>query len=139
MKKWILFFVMLLVCPVSFATPPFDLTLTYDLLNGTLTAQGHHPTQDRFEHYIRRMEVTINDGEAQEFYFTRQDSVSEFKQTVSVQTKPSDQIHIKVYCSQGGTREAELVIPAAKKDASGSTTDLKERRDQEHKNLQIVP
>ncbi|GEM_PF-1257282 len=121
------------------AAPPSNLTLDYDLDSGTLTAQGSHPTQDRFEHYIRRMMVTKNQEEPQTFYFTRQNSAGEFKQTVSLKIKAGDKIHVQVYCSLGGSSEADLVIPDEKKIDGIKKIDLKALKDQDHKNSVVIP
>jgi hypothetical protein len=123
----------LFLCVQAFATPPTDLSLSYDLDAGTITAQGHHPTQDRFKHYIRRMVVTQEGQEPKTFYFTRQDSASEFKQIVSVKLKAGDKAHVQVYCSQGGSSEADLVVPAEQK------TDLNAIKARDHKNSLIMP
>lgn len=138
-RSMMLLAMMLLTCPLSFATPPGDLTLSYDLDAGMLPVQGPHPTQDRFKHYIRRMVVKQNQQEPQTFYFTRQDSASEFKQTVPLKMKAADKIHIQVYCSQGGSKEADLVIPEEKKEEGMKALDLKALKDQDHKNSQVIP
>jgi len=135
--KIVLIMVMILFCPLSFATPPGDLNLTYDLEKGTLTAIGPHPTQDLTVHYIRRMEVSKNGGAPVMFYFTRQNSAAEFNETVPLEMKPNDMIHVKVYCSEGGAKEADLKIPEGKSEPV--STNLKAIKDKEHKNMQIIP
>ena len=140
MKKLMaLLVMMLLACPVSFAAPPANITLSYNLDAGTITAQGRHPTQDRFKHYIRRMVLTQNHEEPKTFYFTRQDLASEFKQTVPLKIKAGDKIHAQVYCSLGGSSEADLVIADEKKKDDNKTVDLKTLKDQDHKNSQVIP
>lgn len=130
---------MLLSCPVSFATPPADLQLSYDLDQGTLTAQGAHPTQDRFEHFIRRMVVTVNREEPQTFYFTRQNSAGEFKQTVSLPMKAGDKISVSVYCGKGGSKDANVTIPEEEGAGSQSAMDLKALKDQDRRNSRVIP
>lgn len=121
------------LCAQAFATPPAGLALSYDLDAGTMTAQGSHPTQDRFKHYIRRMVVAQEKQEPQTFYFTRQDSANEFKQTVPMKLKAGDRAHVQVYCSQGGSSEADLVIPDEQK------TDINVIKAQDHRNSQVIP
>ena len=139
MKKWTLSLIMMILfCPGSFATPPANLDLSYDLDAGTLTARGAHPTQDRFEHYIRRMEVVVNEGKVQKFYFTRQDSANEFNETVMLDIKPGDDIYAEVFCSYGGTKDAMIKIPADQKQQA-APVNLKEIKEKDHKNLMVVP
>jgi hypothetical protein len=139
MKKNLLFLMVMLLSPAAHATPPGDLNLTYDLDKQSLTAQGPHPTQDMTEHYIRRMEVSKNGGEVKMFYFPRQNSASEFKETVPFNMEPNDKIHVKVFCSQGGSKEADLAIPEAKSDETAQPVDLKSLKDKEHPNMQVIP
>ena len=119
---------------LSFATPPGDLLLTYDLEKGTITAQGPHPTQEPTEHYIRRFEISRNNEAPKTFYFPKQRSAPEFKETVAFDFKPGDFIYVKVSCSQGGSKELGLQIPE-----ENTAMDLKALKDQDHQNMQVVP
>ena len=135
-------FGLFLIPLVALATPPESLELSYDQVAGTMSAQGHHPTQDRFEHYIRRVIVVRNQEEPKKFYVTRQDSVSEFKITVPVKIEPGDKFHVEVYCSQGGMKAVDLEIPKiVQKIQPHQTTaeELKALKDKDHQNLPIIP
>lgn len=141
--------IMMLVCfvvfmapRISFATPPESLELSYNKDSGILTAQGPHPTQDRFEHYIRRVVVTRNQDEPQKFYVTRQDSASQFKFDVPFKAEPGDKLHVEVFCSQGGTKAADLDIPKTvqkSQEPSMPAEQLKAMKDKEHQTLPIIP
>lgn len=126
----------------SWATPPESLELSYNQSAGILTVSGRHPTQDRFEHFIRRVIITRNQDEPQKFYLTRQDSASEFKIAVPVNSEPGDTIRIAVYCSQGGTKSAEIQIPKIVQKvikAETSAKDLKAIKDKDHQTSPIIP
>lgn len=138
----LLFLGILMAPSFSWSTPPESLELSYNQSAGTLTMSGRHPTQDRFEHFIRRVVITRNQDEPQKFYLTRQDSVSEFKVTVPVKLEPGDTIRIAVYCSQGGTKSAEIQIPKIVQKvikSEISAEELKAIKDKDHQTLPIVP
>ena len=135
-------FFLMMVPVLSNATSPESLELKYDQLVGTLSAQGHHPTQDRFEHYIRRLIVVRNQEEPMKFFVTRQDSVSEFKITVPLKLEPGDKIHVDVYCSQGGMKAADLEIPKIVQKVQPTEITakaLKAIKDKDHQNSMIIP
>lgn len=138
MSRLIIAFLLSFVCMTAGSTPPGDLILSYDLINMGLTAQGPHPTQDLTEHFIRRMEVVINGQEKRVFYFPRQSSASEFKETVPVELKPGDNIHVAVFCSQGGSKEADLKIAEAQ-PIQIVPIDLKTIRDKDHETMPMIP
>lgn len=124
------------------ATPPDSVDIQYNQDNQTMTLTGRHVTQDRLEHFIRRINVTINQQEPQKFYLTRQDSNSEFKKTIPVKLEPGDMVKIDVFCSKGGTRTAEFQVPRVTqgevKDKTG-VEDLKAVKDNDHQNMPIIP
>ncbi len=127
-----------LICAVAQATPPGDLNVSYDLEKGTLTVQGAHPSEDVNDHYVRRLEVSVNNGEVKKYYFHRQSSAPEFNETVPLALKPKDEVLLKVYCSNGGTQQAEMHIPE-EEGAQEEKIDLKALKDRDHKNVQVIP
>jgi hypothetical protein len=120
------------------ATPPGDVNVSYDLVKQTITVMGPHPTNDMTEHYIRRVEVSVNGAAPKMFYFPKQSSASEFNETVNVPLKPNDHVHVKVACSEGGSKEADLHIPEAKPEEQ-APVDLKTIKDKDHENIQVIP
>ena len=138
-----LLFLGILTAPLfSWATPPESLEVSYNQSAGTLTVSGHHPTQDRFEHFIRIVTIIRNQDEPQKFYLTRQDSASEFKVTVPVKSEPGDTIRITVNCSQGGAKSAEIqILKIVQKVIKPeiSAQELKAIKDKDHQNLPIIP
>src|SRR5262245_55130102 len=102
-KAGIIFFVSMavMIANGAWATPPESVDVSYNKDTGVLTVQGPHPTQDRHEHYIRRLVVTRNHDEPQKFYATRQDAANAFKMEVPFKAEPGDKIHVEVFCSQG--------------------------------------
>lgn len=128
--------------PLSWATPPQTLDLSYNPSAGMLKVSGNHPTQDRLEHFIRRVVITRQYNEPETFYLTRQNSANEFEITVPVKFQPGETVRIDVYCSQGGTKSAELQVPKIVQNTKAlevSPEDLKALKDQEHKNSPIIP
>lgn len=127
----------------AWATPPESLEVSYNKDLGVLTVQGAHPTQDRLVHFIRRLIVTRNHDEPQKFYATRQDSMSSFKIEVPVKAEPGDSLHIEVFCSQGGTKSADFVLPKPaaqpQEPVLSPEEQLKAMKDNGHETLPIIP
>ena len=125
-----------------FATPPETLEIQYNPDKQSLTLSGRHPTQDRLEHFIRRIQVTRNQDEPETFYLTRQDSLKEFKVKIPIKIEPGDRIKAEVFCSQGGTKSIEFQAPqiAVQKSSSANPAeDLKAIKDKDHQNMPIIP
>ena len=128
--------------PFVLATPPDSLVIAYNQDSQKLTVSGHHVTQDRLEHFIRRVIVTRNQDEPQKFYLTRQDSMSEFKTTIPIKLEPGDKVKIDVFCSQGGTKSTEYQLPkviASEVKEKAKPQDLKAVKDNDHQNMPIIP
>lgn len=133
---------MVLLPAVAWATPPESLDVSYNQEKGLITVSGRHPTQDRLEHFIRRVRVTINQDEPQTTYLTRQESASEFQATVAVKGNPGDMIKVEVFCSQGGSKDFTLQVPKVAVIQSAPVNhaqQLKELKDKDHEALPIVP
>ena len=142
--RWavVLFSGAVLSLPSAWATPPESLTLEYDSAAEVLTLAGSHPTQDRLEHFIRRAVVVRNQDEAKKFYVTRQDSASGFKFKVPFKAEPGDQLQVEVFCSQGGSKSAVLLIPQAVPQAEPkefTAEDLKAIKDRDHQSIPVIP
>jgi hypothetical protein len=135
--------VLLMVPRLSTATPPESLDISYSKELGILIVQGPHPTQDRFEHFIRRLIVTRNQDEPQKFYVTRQDSAGGFKIEVPFKAEPGDSLRIEVFCSQGGTKSADFALPKVVVPPQEPVLTPEEQRkilkDKEHETIPIIP
>ncbi len=112
MKKFFLAVVFLLmIVSLASATPPRDLQLQYDPVAQILQISMKHPTVELREHYIRTINVAVNQQEPKVYRFGFQRSSSEVITTVSLELKAGDTVSVKAICSQGGSAEAELLIP----------------------------
>ncbi len=133
----------MMICSLpAWATPPESLMLEYDPAAGVLTISGSHPTQDRLEHFIRRAVVIRNQDEAKKFYVTRQDSASGFKFSVPFKAEPGDQLQVEVFCSQGGSKSAALLVPKPAQEAEPkefTVEDLKALKDRDHPSIPVIP
>lgn len=144
-RLWIasLFFLGIVLSSLRvWATPPESLMLEYDRAAEVLTISGSHPTQDRLEHFIRRAVVVRNQDEAKKFYVTRQDSASGFKFKVPFKAEPGDQLQVEVFCSQGGSKSAVLMIPKIVQEAEPkefTAEDLKAIKDRDHQSIPVIP
>lgn len=126
MKKRILLGVVLLAmsASASYATPPQDVKLSYDTSAKKLSVTITHASKDINHHYIRKYVITKNQDKPILLFRHRQDSPLEFTESVDLDAKPGDAIKVKVYCSDGGNAERELVVPKPeKKDTESQVSD----------------
>lgn len=132
----------MLASTVVWATPPESLDVSYNQDKNMLLISGRHPTQDRHEHFIRRIKVMINHSEPIMKYLTYQNSASEFRAEIMINGKPGDTIKIEAFCSQGGSQEYILQIPQEVVGAIepvDHAAQLKSIKDNDHQTLPIIP
>jgi hypothetical protein len=99
----------------AWATPPQELTPSYDLKNKILTVSVKHITKDLDKHYIRKIAVVVNGEEQLVEYYKRQPEYMEFSYDFDLDHPPGTVIAVKAYCSDGGTKEAQMVISVPEK------------------------
>lgn len=92
-------------------TPPHDIELKYDSGNQVLHVSMKHPTVDIHLHYIRTIEVILNNGEPQVYRYNFQKAWGQ-EADIQLAMKPGDTVHLKATCIKGGSAEAELTLPA---------------------------
>lgn len=140
--QWMITAVLIVHASGAWATPPQTLELSYNQDKQLLTVSGSHPTQDRLEHFIRRIRVTVNQNEPVTTYLTRQDSPGEFKAVVALNAQPGDTVKIEAFCNQGGGKEQILQIPKAvvtEVEPVDPAANLKAIKDRDHQTLPIIP
>ena len=103
--------ILILLPTLAKATPPNNLLLNYDVELQKLDITANHPSERLERHFIRRVVVTKNSKDTQEFYFVRQVTPGQFKATLDYKTEPGDHLDVKLSCMQGGSAEVSLDIP----------------------------
>lgn len=95
---------------LSWATPPTNLTLTYDLETKTLHIEMTHVSSHLRKHYIRKILVYKNDQEVEDIRLVSQTTPSSVIRDVVLDAKDKDVIRVKAICSEAGTAEASLTV-----------------------------
>ena len=101
------------------ATPPQELNLTYNAEKKVLKVEIAHTSNKLNKHYIRKIVIAQGTKTPDEHFFNRQSAPYRFVEEFPLEAKTGDAIRVTVYCSEGGTKEAELVIPEASEEKKG--------------------
>ncbi len=107
---WIPVFAGMTVISSAWATPPTEMDLSYDPAQGTLHVEAKHVSDHLDKHYLRRLLLYRNGVQEQELTYTRQKYPSKFIEDIPLIAKPGEIIAVEVFCSQGGSKRAELTI-----------------------------
>ncbi len=120
MKRSIAALVVILMAGASFAwaTPPTTLDLTYDPASGVLHVEAKHVSEHLDKHYLHRLVIYRNGAQEQEIVYTRQKYPSKFMEDIPLIAKPGETIAVEVFCSQGGSKRAELTIDSTSPDSA---------------------
>jgi len=112
MKKTVfLFLVFIFVTSLAYAHPPQDIKISYDLETKILKAVIVHNTSNPKSHYIKKVDVGLNDKEIIEQAISKQDNND--AQTVSYlipDVKKGDRISVEGYCSISGKLKKEITV-----------------------------
>lgn len=95
----------------AFAHPPQDIKITFDADTKTLKAVIIHPTSNPQNHFIKKVDVSLNGKEIIEHKISRQDNNAD--QTVSYfipDAKEQDTLAVEAYCSISGALEKEIKV-----------------------------
>ncbi|MCK9430332.1 MAG: hypothetical protein M0R17_10055 [Candidatus Omnitrophica bacterium] len=114
MKKKILF-VSLLIClaltGTAYAHPPKDIEISYDPATKILTAIILHDTSNPLGHYIKKVDVGLNDQEIIEQKISRQENINSQEVNYYIpDTKSGDRLSVEGYCSISGKLKKEIVV-----------------------------
>jgi hypothetical protein len=97
----------LLAAPVS-ATPPSDISLSYNELSKDLQVTITHAVPNLRVHYIKEVIVTINGKVINDSLYTSQPTLDTFTYTYPVVTVPGDEIGVTATCVLGGSLSRTL-------------------------------
>lgn len=106
-----LMFVVLSV-PAASAHAPSEMELTYSHDEQMLLIDVAHETSDRDDHYIRKLEIFLNEEKVKDFYFKRQVKIKSLDKKYPVQAQEADVITVKAICRKSGSIEQALIVPA---------------------------
>ncbi|MBI3601583.1 MAG: hypothetical protein HY209_01630 [Candidatus Omnitrophica bacterium] len=101
------------------AAPASNIQLSYDTDKQTLHVEADHPTDRLDRYFIRRVVVTKNPQESQEFYFSRQTSPAKFIADLDYPANPGDHLEVQLFASEGGTTQGSLDVIKAEQAKDG--------------------
>jgi peroxiredoxin Q/BCP len=122
-----------LLATAGFAHPPKEPTLSYAPETGTLTVGLVHAVSNPNKHYIKRVEIFVNDQSVVDKAYTSQPSEKEWSLTFEVGAlKAGDKIKVKATCSVFGSNSATLELtsesltPQKQKETTSMKTEEEE-------------
>ena len=114
MKRLMVFltvFVFVSAISVACAHPPSDISITFDRNTKMVHAVIIHNTSNPTNHYIKKVDVSLNGKEIIEQQISRQDNNE--NQTVSYlipDVKDGDVLSVEGYCSISGKLKKEITV-----------------------------
>ena len=114
MKRKVLF-ILLLICLTSisivYAHPPQDIQITYEPSTKILTAVIIHDTSNPLSHYIKKVDVGLNDQEIIQQVISKQDNNNSQRVSYFIpDAKTGNRLSVEGYCSISGKLKKEIVI-----------------------------
>ena len=105
--------VLFFVCPVA-AHPPSEIGLSYDDVSQQLSVTITHSVPDPQDHYVRNVQVKVNDRVSSDVDYKSQPSTDPFTYTYLIPVNPGDTVRVTATCSLGPslTKILEISSPA---------------------------
>ncbi|MBU0548220.1 MAG: hypothetical protein KJ710_07045 [Candidatus Omnitrophica bacterium] len=112
MKKKILFlFISLVSASIVYAHPPKDIEISYDPATKILTAVVMHDTSNPLGHYIKKVDVGLNDQEIIQQVISMQDNNNSQRVSYFIpDVKAGDRLFVEGYCSISGKLEKQMTV-----------------------------
>lgn len=95
----------------AYAHPPSDIIINYDTATKTLKAVIMHNVSNPASHFIKKVDVALNEQEIIEHKISRQDNNT--TQTVTYlipDAKTGDTLSVEAYCSISGKLKKEIKV-----------------------------
>ncbi|MDD5006298.1 MAG: hypothetical protein PHS93_07395 [Candidatus Omnitrophica bacterium] len=111
LSLFIVFCFFVLFCSTAYAHPPSDITITFDPASKILKAVITHQVVNPQNHFIKKVDVGLNDKEIISQEISRQDNNT--TQTVSYlipDAKEGDVLSVEAYCSISGALKKEIKV-----------------------------
>lgn len=106
-----LLFVCLLSTSIVYAHPPKDIEISYEPTTKILTAVIIHDTSNPLGHYIKKVDVGLNNQEIIEQTISKQDNNNFQKVSYYIpDAKTGYRLSVEGYCSISGKLEKEIIV-----------------------------
>ncbi|MCX5697442.1 MAG: hypothetical protein NTU54_05700 [Candidatus Omnitrophica bacterium] len=117
MKKiaLLLTFIFLAVSTIAYAHPPRDIKITFDPGTKMLQAVIYHDVANPANHYIKKVDVSLNGKGIIEHTLSRQDNFN--TQTVTYlipDAKDGDVLAVEGYCNISGVLQKQITVQSRK-------------------------
>ena len=112
-KSKIIFIVLVFLSITSavYAHPPSDIKINFDPSTKIVTAVILHNTSNPASHYIKKVDIGLNDEEIIELSFIKQDNRESRTVTYFIpNVKDEDVISVEGYCSISGKLKKEITV-----------------------------
>lgn len=114
-KAIFLFMVISFLSGMVYAHPPSDIKITFNPDTKMLQAVIYHNTSNPLNHYIKKVDVSLNGKEIIEHQISREDNNE--TQTVSYlipDAKDGDSLSVEGHCSISGKLKKEITVKMGK-------------------------
>ena len=101
----------LIIPMTASAHSPSSVTLAYDGAAQSLKVTIVHTTSSPDSHYIKTVEIKLNDVVIETSEYQSQPGPSEFSYTYKVSAKTGDTLKVKAKCSYFGSKTETLIVP----------------------------
>ena len=95
------------------ANPPSEMSISINDLSHDLMVTITHPVPDPQVHYIKEVQVKVNDKVVNSSRYTRQPSPETFTYTYPLTARPGDEIYVTASCVIGGSMSRQMIMPGA--------------------------
>lgn len=111
-KKFVLLFLFFFSFPLfTFAHPPQDIEIIFDLQTRVLKAKILHPVKDPQKHFIKKVEVGLNGKEIIVFdFFQQKDGFEQVLQCRLKEAETGDILSVLAHCSISGKLQKEIKV-----------------------------
>ncbi len=106
---------------LSWAVPPSEIDLSYDVATKTLHIKIIHVTRNVHKHHIRRLEISKNGELISDLKLVSQTTNSKIDQDVTIEAKSGDILTVKATCNQAGIKEESLTVAEPKKETANAS------------------
>jgi len=96
---------------IAAAHPPKEVTLSYDPPSGNLQVTILHSSLFPNNHYIKRVEVSVNGKALNSFDYKSQPDQPSFTYTYPIKVTAGDALEASAFCSLFGSKTGLLTIP----------------------------
>ena len=110
---WAIGFLFLTIDP-AWAHPPTEIRLAYAVDKKKLHIEIEHVSHNLLTHHIRKITIFRNEQQVKNFTLPSQTHPSQVIRDVDLEAKAGDTIQVQAICSEGGRKEATLIIPEEK-------------------------